>query len=47
LEDLQNIGLSIAVGGGMSKAEAISAFLQVAPINILVTDEGVARQLAE
>jgi len=47
LEDLQNISLSIAVGGGMSKAEAISAFLQVAPINILVTDEGVARQLAE
>ncbi len=47
LEDLKNIGLSIAVGGGMSKAEAIEAFLKVAPIDILVTDEGVARKLAE
>lgn len=45
LEDLKNIRVSIAVGGGESKAEAIKAFLKVAPIDILVTDEGVARQL--
>lgn len=47
LEDLKNIAISIAVGGGVSKAEAIKAFLKLAPIDILVTDEGVARKLAE
>jgi len=47
LEDLANIKVCIAVGGGMSKAEAIEAFLKVASVDIVVTDEAVARELAQ
>jgi DNA-binding transcriptional regulator LsrR (DeoR family) len=31
----------------MSKAEAIEAFLKVASVDIVVTDEAVARELAQ
>lgn len=47
LEDLASMDVCIAVGGGMSKAEAIKAFLRVTSVDVLITDEGVARKLAQ
>jgi central glycolytic genes regulator len=48
LEDLAHIANVIAVAGGASKAKAIKAYLKQAPSStILITDEGVAKQLVK
>lgn len=45
LEDLANIPLVIAVGGGSSKAEPVLAVMSNRYQNMLVTDEGAAREI--
>ncbi|MGW8144817.1 MAG: sugar-binding transcriptional regulator [Anaerolineales bacterium] len=46
-EDLRNIPIRIAVAGGIGKAEAILGALRAGYINILVTDDQVAKKLLE
>ncbi|KGP72877.1 sugar-binding transcriptional regulator [Pontibacillus yanchengensis] len=45
LEDLQHTNCVIAVAGGRSKAQAISSYFQQAQSNVLITDEGAAKEL--
>ncbi len=45
LNDLQNIRLIVAVAGGSNKAEAIEAVLKNGQENVLITDEGAAKQI--
>jgi central glycolytic genes regulator len=45
LEDIQHVQTVIAVAGGRSKADAIRAFVAQGYNDILVTDEGAAREL--
>ncbi|MFP6334087.1 sugar-binding domain-containing protein, partial [Bacillus subtilis] len=46
LEDLTTKTNIFAVAGGTSKAEAIKAYLEIAPKNtILITDEGAAKAI--
>lgn len=45
LEDLQNVELVIAVAGGSEKGLAIESVLSNKYQNILITDEGAARQI--
>lgn len=45
LEDLKNAKTVIAVAGGSSKANAISAFVKQGQDHILITDEGAAKVL--
>lgn len=47
LSDLKHIERIVAVAGGKSKAEAISAVAHGCPINVLVTDEAVADAILE
>ncbi|WP_246942572.1 sugar-binding transcriptional regulator [Bacillus pinisoli] len=47
LDDLKNAKCVIAVAGGASKAEAIRAFMKQGQDTIIVTDEGVAKQLVK
>lgn len=48
LDDLKKVEGVIAVAGGTSKAKAIQAYMKQAPSQtILITDEGVARQLLQ
>lgn len=48
LEDLEKIPNVIAVSGGASKAKAIKAYMKQAPsATVLITDEGVARELLQ
>jgi central glycolytic genes regulator len=48
LEDLADINHVIAVAGGASKSKAIRAYMKQAPSStILITDEGVAKQLLQ
>jgi len=42
LSDLKHVGRIVAVAGGASKAEAISAVARGCPLQMLVTDEAVA-----
>jgi deoxyribonucleoside regulator len=46
-EDLKNIPIRIAVAGGIGKAEAILGALRAGYINVLVTDDQVAKKLLE
>jgi central glycolytic genes regulator len=43
--DLQNIKLIVAVAGGSNKAEAIEAVLKNGQEDVLITDEGAAKQI--
>lgn len=45
LEDLDHIQSIIAVAGGASKAQAIEAYMKKAPSQILITDEGAAKEI--
>ncbi|WP_077624846.1 sugar-binding transcriptional regulator [Sediminibacillus massiliensis] len=45
LEDLSNTDCVIAVAGGQSKAQAITSYFQQGKSNVLITDEGAAKQL--
>lgn len=45
LEDLKNIPHVISVAGGTSKANAIQAYMKQCPSEVLVTDEGAAKEL--
>lgn len=45
LSDLSNIETVVAVAGGKNKAEAIKAVLGHGKLNVLVTDEGAAREI--
>lgn len=45
LEELKDIPYVLAVAGGSSKAKSISSFLKKGHVNILVTDEGAAKEL--
>lgn len=48
LDDLRNVNHVIAVAGGSSKAKAIRSYMKQAPSKtILITDEGVAKQLLQ
>ncbi|MCT8140215.1 hypothetical protein H1D32_22450 [Anaerobacillus sp. CMMVII] len=47
LEDVMHSKVVVAVAGGASKAQAISAFLKQETSNILVTDEGAAKVLLQ
>lgn len=47
LEDISKSKHIVAVAGGASKAQAILAFMKQKRSNILVTDEGAAKQLLE
>jgi central glycolytic genes regulator len=45
LDDLQDTNYIFAVAGGKSKARAIAAYLKRSPKQILITDEGAAREI--
>ncbi|QKS72246.1 hypothetical protein FLK61_37035 [Paenalkalicoccus suaedae] len=45
LNDLESINTIIAVAGGASKAEAIQAYLIKSPSQVLITDEGAAKEI--
>lgn len=45
LEDLANVELVVAVGGGKSKAEAALAVLSTQHQDVYITDEGAAREM--
>ncbi|KGX92898.1 central glycolytic genes regulator [Pontibacillus halophilus JSM 076056 = DSM 19796] len=45
LEDLHHTNCVIAVAGGASKAEAIASYFQQGQSNVLITDEGAAKEL--
>ncbi|SDO40749.1 sugar-binding transcriptional regulator [Alkalicoccus daliensis] len=45
LEDLDHTPCIIAVAGGTSKAEAIEAYMKQAPSQVLITDEGAAKEI--
>ncbi|ODG90515.1 MULTISPECIES: sugar-binding domain-containing protein [Bacillaceae] len=45
LNELENIPYVLGVAGGSSKAKAMASFLKKGHVNILVTDEGAAREL--
>ena len=45
LEDLANVDLVVAVGGGRSKAEAALAVLSTQHQDVYITDEGAAREM--
>ncbi|MGI6081674.1 MAG: sugar-binding transcriptional regulator [Limnochordia bacterium] len=47
LDDLRNINVVIAVGGGRSKAQAALAVLSTGHQDIYITDEGAARRMLE
>ncbi|WP_261134243.1 sugar-binding transcriptional regulator [Bacillus sp. Marseille-Q3570] len=47
LDDLTNDKTIFAVAGGSSKASAIAAYMKRGPNQILITDEGAAKQLIE
>ena len=47
VEDLRNIPIRLAVAGGIGKVEAILGALRVGYINVLVTDDEVAKHLLE
>ncbi|MFN7252583.1 MAG: sugar-binding transcriptional regulator [Anaerobacillus sp.] len=47
LEDVVHIKSVVAVAGGASKAQAISAFMKQKTSNILVTDEGAAEAILQ
>lgn len=44
-EDLENVELVVAVGGGRSKAEAALAVLSTKHQDVYITDEGAAREM--
>ncbi|MGJ9385122.1 sugar-binding transcriptional regulator [Salipaludibacillus sp. CF4.18] len=45
LEDLKNIPHVISVAGGASKAQSIQAYMKQCPSEVLVTDEGAAKEI--
>lgn len=45
LEDLKNIPHVISVAGGASKARSIQAYMKQCPSEVLVTDEGAAKEI--
>jgi central glycolytic genes regulator len=45
LEDLNNIDTIVAVAGGSNKAQAIAAVLSYKRHNVLITDEGAAKEI--
>lgn len=45
LEDLDNVHSIIAVAGGTSKAKAIEAYMKKSPSQVLITDEGAAKEI--
>lgn len=45
LEDLEHIPTVIAVAGGASKSEAITAYMKQNPNRVLITDEGAAKEI--
>ncbi|WP_053218677.1 sugar-binding transcriptional regulator [Virgibacillus senegalensis] len=45
LEDLYNSQCVVAIAGGTSKAKAITSYFQQGKSNVLVTDEGAAKEL--
>ncbi len=45
MSDLSNIETVVAVAGGKSKAEAIKAVLGYGRLDVLITDEGAAREI--
>ncbi|RXJ01745.1 hypothetical protein DS745_09715 [Anaerobacillus alkaliphilus] len=47
LEDVSNSKLVVAVAGGASKAQAISAYMKQGTSNVLITDEGAAKALLQ
>ncbi len=47
LEDVSNSNNVVAVAGGASKAQAISAYMKQGTSNILITDEGAAKALLQ
>ncbi len=47
IKDLDRIGTIMAVAGGKSKADAITAVMAQHRHTILVTDEGAAKAIAE
>lgn len=46
MSDFNNIETVVAVAGSQNKAEAIKAVLNHGKINVLITDEGAAREIA-
>jgi central glycolytic genes regulator len=45
LDDLKNVEMQIAVAGGASKAEAITAICSMSSLDVLITDEGAAEAI--
>ncbi|GFZ85504.1 central glycolytic genes regulator [Compostibacillus humi] len=47
LEDLETMDAVISVAGGRSKAKAITSFLKQRKTNVLITDEGAAKEILQ
>lgn len=47
LEDLEAMDAVISVAGGRSKAKAITSFLKQRKTNVLITDEGAAKEILQ
>lgn len=47
LEDIQGLRVVMAVAGGHSKAQALLAAAKAYPMDVLVTDEGAAKQIIQ